>query len=265
MKTKELQCFYDIERTPHLGWFHPPLYQTNILKVERYSTLLSFSWAFSDGKTLGKIHHLQLSDFPARFKNDRWDDTDLTIALHRTLGKAYNVMAHNGDNFDNKVANTYFLKHGLDPLPEYKTVDTLKSARRHFKFASNKLGEIGKELGIGTKTEVGVNDVWYPYMMAGDKESKKAGKLLKDYNNQDVQLLYDVYMKFRPFIKNHPNLAVVADREACPKCLGRNFSYNGMRYTNTMAYRRVFCIDCRSWFKERLADKDMQTKPFLVN
>ena len=223
---------------------------------------MSASYAYFDGKKLSKIYHVQLSDFPARFKQDRWDDTDITLHMHRVMQDVNFVGAHNGDNFDNKMINTYFIKHGLDPLPEYKSIDTLKSARRHFRFASNKLGEIGKELGIGDKTEVTVGSLWYDYMMG---DYKKAGKLLKLYNNQDVQLLFDVYMKLRPYTKNHPNLAVMGDSGACPTCQGHNFKYNGLRYTNTMVYRRVFCLDCRGWFKERVADKDLQNKPEFAN
>lgn len=222
---------------------------------------MSASYAFYDGKKLGKIHHVQLSDFPARFKHDRWDDTDITLHLHRVLKDAPPLVAHNGDNFDAKMINTYFLKHDLDPLPERQTIDTLKSARRHFRFASNKLGEIGKELGIGSKTEITVGSLWYDYMMGNHK---KAGKLLRKYNDQDVQLLFDVYMKLRPFTKNHPNLAVSGDSSACPVCQGHNLQYNGLRYTNTMVYRRVFCKDCRSWFKERQSDKDLQNRPEYV-
>lgn len=258
MSKTNFLCFYDLEVSPAVGYFYPPLYQTNILKVEKYQVLMSASYAFFDGEKLGKIHHVQLSDFPARFKNDRWDDTDLALHMHRVLKDAPPVVAHNGDNFDSKMINTYFLKHNLDPLPENQTVDTLKAARRHFKFASNKLGEIGKELGIGSKTEVTVGSLWHDYMMG---EHKKAGKLLKAYNNQDVQLLFDVYMKLRPYIKNHPNLAVRGDKYACPTCQGRNIQYNGLRYTNTSVYRRAYCRDCRTTFKERRIDKDIQNRP----
>ena len=250
---------YDLEVSPAMGFFYPPLYQTNILKVEKYQVLMSFSCATFDGSKLSKIKHVQLSDFAARFKKDRWDDTDVTKALYRELEKADAVLAHNGKSFDNKMANTFFIKAGLDPLPEFKTVDTLKAARTHFRFASNKLDEIAKELGIEGKTAVTVGALWHDYMITPNW--KKAGKLLKAYNNQDIQALFDIYMKLRPFIKNHPNVAIYGDKHSCPVCGGRNFTSNGIRATNTMIYRRLNCKECGAPVHQRLSDKDDQNKP----
>lgn len=255
---------YDLEVSPAKGFFYPPLYKTNILKVEKYQTLMSASWAFFEEDKI-KIHHVKLDDFKQRFTVDRWDDTDVAIALHRVMEQADLVIAHNGDNFDNKMANTYFLKHGLDPLPDYKTVDTLRAARTKFRFASNKLDEIARELGMDGKTDVKVGSLWYAYMEGSEKDAKKAGKYLKAYNNQDIQVLYDIYKKLRPFIKNHPNIAVLGDREGCPKCGSHNRQYRGFRATNTMIYRQIQCNDCKSWYREAAADKELQNRPDYVN
>lgn len=252
---------YDLEVSPAVGYFYPPLYQTNILKVEKYQTLMSFSYAVYDGKKLGKIRHVQLSDYPARFKLNRWDDTDTTDALYRVLEQADIVMAHNGDNFDNKMANTYFIKHGLPPLPGFKTIDTLKSARRHFRFASNKLDEIAKELGIEGKTQVTVGALWYDYMVG---DYKKVRKFLKAYNDQDIQALFDIYMRLRPYITNHPNMAIYGNPNACPVCGSLQHRSNGIRVTNVMTYRRLNCLDCGASFKERAAEPDLQNKPMYT-
>lgn len=254
---------YDLEVSPMRGYFYPPYYQTNILTADRYQTLMSASWCeFEEDRV--KIRHVKLDDFPARFKLDRWDDTDTTEALYRVLKEADILIAHNGLSFDNRMANTFFIKHGLDALPEYKTIDTLKAARRHFKFASNKLDEICKELGIEGKTDIRVGALWQDYMLGTPKDAKKAGRLLKAYNNQDVMALRDVYVKLRPFIKSHPNLSVYTDGRGCPTCLGKNVVYNGKHYTNAMNYRRAYCKDCKSPFRERIAEKEEQNKPDYV-
>ena len=255
---------YDLEVSPALGWFYPPTYQTNIMKIEQYQILISFSYDwFDEGRVKPKC--VKLDDFAARFKADRFDDTDVVKALHRVMLEADHTIAYNGDRFDIKMANTFFLKHGLDPLPENRTIDPLKTARQKLRLASNRLDEVSKELGSEGKTDITVGSLWYPYLMGTEKEAKKAGKLLKAYNNQDIIELRHHYMKFRPLMKNHPNLSVRGNVEACPKCQSTNRQYRGYTYTNSTVYRRLQCQDCKGWYRERAQDKDIQNRPDYVN
>ncbi len=50
---------FDIESTPNLGWGYGK-WQVNMLKIEDYSRLLSFSWRWRGEK---KTHHFSLADF----------------------------------------------------------------------------------------------------------------------------------------------------------------------------------------------------------
>ena len=63
------------------------------------------------------------------------------------------VIAHNGDKFDMRKANARF-GHYEPPMP-VQQVDTLKVARKYFKFESNKLGDLGEHLGLGNKEVTG--------------------------------------------------------------------------------------------------------------
>lgn len=257
---------YDLEVSPCLGFFYPPTYQTNILRTEKYQVLMSFSYAeFTEGKL--KIKNVRLDDFPARFKNDRWDDTDVVLALHRVLSDTDHKIAYNGVGFDDRMSNTFFIKHGLEPIPETKTIDPLKVIRRKFKFASNRMDEIAKELDMQGKTDITVGSLWYKYMMGSDKDAKKAGKLLKKYNDQDIVALRDNYLKFRPYMTDHPNLNVYNEKQGCPNCghPERDYLHSPVR-TKTMVYRRVRCkkANCGHVYRERVADKLIQNKPDYV-
>lgn len=255
---------YDLEVSPALGFFYPPLYQTNIMRVEKYQILMSFSYAeFTEGKL--KIRNVRLDDFPARFKNDRWDDKDVVLGLHKVLSEFDHKIAYNGIGFDDRMSNTFFIKHGLEMIPETKSIDPLKTIRRKFRFASNKMDEIARETGMAGKTDVTVNSLWYPYLMGGEAEAKKAGKLLKKYNDQDIVALRDNYLKFRPYMNTHPNLAVSGDADGCPRCQAKDYQYRGYMRTNTTIYRRLYCNECGAWFKERCLDKDIQNRPYFTN
>src|SRR5690606_21341820 len=82
---------------------------------------------------------------------NKTDDTNLIRDLWKLFDEADILIAHNGDAFDKKKANTRFWAAGLKPPSDYKTIDTLKAARRVFKLDSNRLDAIGEFLRIGGK------------------------------------------------------------------------------------------------------------------
>lgn len=274
MKKKNVDILlYDIEVSPALGWFYPPTYKTNILEIEQYQTLMSFSWCWygdldKDGKP--KIHSAALPDYKLRYKADPTDDSELVKLLHEVLDKAQIVIGHNSRKFDDKMANMYFVKHGLGPVSPYKTVDTLSSARGSFRFASNRLDDISKELGMKGKTDIRIGQLWYDCFV---KQDKRSWKLLKDYNDQDVVALYNLYEKERPFIRNHPNLSVyLQEQGVCTKC-GKSgtLQSRGEGYRVTGVVRQYWCNTkhggCGGWTYDRIVEDKVapEDRPDMVN
>jgi hypothetical protein len=264
---------YDLEVSPILGWSYPPLYETRILKTEKNQCLMSISWAWlgeNDKKGKLKVYNVKLNDFPARFKNDHFDDYDLTKKLHEILSEAQIVIAHNGRRFDNKMANTFFVKHKLGPTSPYKTVDTLTNARGIFKFASNSLDNICKELGLAGKTDIKVNELWYDCLINGDK---KAWKLMQEYNDQDINALHAIYLMELPYITNHPNMGVLQQQQGvCSNC-GKSGTFQS-RGTETRVngmVRRFWCNPskggCTHWNNERIVEEKLlkEDRPDIVS
>jgi hypothetical protein len=106
------------------------------------------------------------------------------------------------------------LIHGMEPPSSYKEVDTLKLARRHFAFTSNRLDDLCKSLGIGSKVQTGGFGTWLGCI----KGDPRAWSKMKRYNKHDVRLLEALYLKLRPW-GAHPNVATISgDPDACPKC-----------------------------------------------
>jgi len=202
-----------------LGWCYPPLWQTNIFKVEQYQVLMSISWAWygeqdEDGQPI--VYNVKLNDFKLRYETDKLDDYEVTKKLHDILSEADIVVGHNSRRFDNKMANTFFLKHKLGPASPYKTVDTLSDARGYFKFASNSLDNIAKQVGTSGKSDIKVGQLWYDCLINADK---KAWQLMKEYNNQDIVETYKRYEEQRPYIKNPPNMGVYLQQQGvCAHC-----------------------------------------------
>lgn len=236
---------YDLETSPNLGWIWGK-YEQNVLAYEQEWFILSFAYKWLGEKT---THVLALPDFAGYAKNPH-DDTALVQALWNLFDQADIVIAHNGDAFDQKKSNARFLAHGFDPPMPYRSIDTLKIARRYFKFNSNKLGDLGTALQVGGKAETGGFNTWLG-CMSGDKASWAK---MKKYNKQDVVLLEKIYFKLRPWMDNHPGMNLLNDHlDSCPKCDLGPLQKRGTRQTKTLTYHRYQCQNCGGWSSGRQA------------
>lgn len=228
----------DLENTPLLGWAWDG-YDTTILEIEQDPRLLCFSYRWRGEK---KIHNVSLVDFG--YKGDRFniDDFHVTEKLWQLFNEADLIIAQNGDRFDTRVANARFLQHGLPPPAEYKTVDTLKIARKYFKLVFNNLDHICRFTGVERKADPGSKKTWFD-CMNGDE---KAWKKMIYYNNKDVECLDNVYDKMKGWHKSHFNLSLLTRNVACPICQSRreNWNKNGFAYKSGGKYQRYSCKIC---------------------
>lgn len=243
---------YDLETSPFQGYTWGK-YEQNVLAFTKERELLSFAFKWLGDR---KVQVITRADFK--------DTTDLSLvsALWKLLDKADVVIAHNGDQFDNKISRARFIAHGLTPPSPFLSVDTRKLARQHFQFASNKLDDLAKFFGVGQKVRIGEGiDLWLA-CMAGDK---KAFKKMAKYNKQDVVLLEKVYRKLLPWASRHPNLATIEGKpSACPKCSKGPLHSRGFQANNTVVYRKFQCMGCKGWSRSRVkADKPQPQKVAL--
>lgn len=165
--------------------------------------------------------------------------------VHKLLDEADAVVHYNGTKFDIPILNREFLLHGMTPNPPYKQMDLLKVAKNKFKFASNKLDFIAKQLGLGGKVKTPGMKLWIDCMAKDDN----AWKIMEEYNKHDVILLEKVYDKFKPWIKQHANYSVINNELVCPNCNGHHYQKRGFAYTQTAKYQRYQCKDCGNWFR----------------
>lgn len=178
--------------------------------------LMCYSWKERGSKT---INFVSMHDFKTQ--------KELVQSLADLLDSADITVAHNGINFDDKMANTFFVMNGVQVPSPRKSVDTLKVARRKFRFPSNSLADLCKYLKLPNKLSVGYSELEDKFI-AGDK---KAQKEMKAYNNQDIISLEAIYDKFLPYMDNHPNMGVyMQEPNVCAKCGGKELQRRGVGY-----------------------------------
>lgn len=163
--------------------------------------------------------------------------------IHKLLDEADAVIHFNGTKFDIPTLQGEFVRHGMGPPAPFKHIDLLKTCRRQFRFASNKLDYVSQLLGLGQKAQHKGMSLWYG-CMAGDPAS---WRVMERYNKQDVRLLEKLYRHVLPWIKGHPNLSAIDGVECCPNCGGDRFQRRGYAVSQTRRYARLQCRDCGTW------------------
>jgi hypothetical protein len=240
---------FDIETAPIMAYVWS-IWKQNVGMNQIVHDWRMLTWA---GKWLDSDEILYDS---CHLHGDTDDDKPILASLWQCLDEADIVVAHNGNKFDIKKVNARFLQRGFKPPSPYRKIDTLLEAKKNFAFTSNRLDSLGKALGVGGKVETGGFSLW-SRCMNGDHT---AFEEMVEYNIGDITLLEDVYLALRPWMHNHPNVAVYDDdvEPACPKCGGTHLQYRGYATTQVSKFRRFQCQDCGGWGRERInvLDKD---------
>jgi predicted PolB exonuclease-like 3'-5' exonuclease len=232
------RLFWDIETSPNIGFFWQPGRRVNIpyqnIIHERAIICISYKWEGGEVQTLTW--------------NKNQDDRGLLKKFVKVLKKAKEIVAHNGDNFDVKWIKARCLKFGIDVPPSFITIDTLKLSRKHFRLNSHRLDYIGHYLGLNGKEETGGFDLWRDIIL--DKCPKAMAKMVK-YCERDVQLLEQIYNRFKPYIIHRTHYGVLYDNEkyTCPECTSNNVQCFNTRVTAMGIKRRQMkCNKCNTRF-----------------
>jgi DNA polymerase elongation subunit (family B) len=229
----------DIETAPNLAtvW---GLWNQNIALNQLIKAGYTLCWA-------AKWH----GDKEIMFESVVTGEKRMIRRIHKLLDEADAVCHYNGTKFDIPTLNKEFLLQGLRPPAPFKEIDLLRTARRKFRLASNKLDYVAKSLGLGEKAHHKGHELWLECMA----KKKDAWKTMETYNKQDVVLLEKVYDRLMPWVVGHPNRSVMEGAECCPKCASKSFQARGYAQTAAAVYRRYQCNDCGSWFRAAMREK----------
>ena len=192
------------------GLYKQRIPHTNIIKdkdgSEKSWFVLSWAakWLFDDNVQ---------SDIVTPSESKSRNDKRILKSIWKLLDEAEIVIGHNLDRFDIRKLNARFIDNDINPPSPFRSIDTLKVARKEFAFVSYKQDFLTKhfELENKLKTEF---QLWVDCMQGDQSRLDEMAK----YNRHDVMGLEQVYLKLRPYIKNHPNLGVLVDMDVCPTC-----------------------------------------------
>lgn len=191
----------------------------------------------------------------------RNDPEQMVRNVHALLDEADAVIHYNGRKFDIPTINKEFLQYGLPPPSPYKQIDLLETARKQFRFTSNKLDYVSQFLGLGNKTKHRGYDLWKG-CMNGDKECWEE---METYNIQDVVLLEKLYDRLLPWIERHPNMSLYNLGEMkCTNCGSEHLQRRGYAHTSVGIYQRWQCNDCGSWSRTRKIEKQFDRSGVLT-
>lgn len=180
--------------------------------------------------------------------------------IHKLLEKCDACVTYNGSNFDLPTLNKEFVQIGMMPPSPYKSIDLYQTAKKVFRFPSNKLEYIAQTLNIGGKVKHEGHELWVK-VMANDKD---AWQRMENYNKGDVILLKRLYEKLLPWIPSHPNVALVDGAGfSCPACNSTNMIRRGYAYTTCNRYVRLRCNDCGTWSREAQAQSSLEERQKL--
>lgn len=184
-----------------------------------------------------------------KFDFDHTWDEEVVTKFYDILKEADLAIGHNLDSFDLKKLNTRFITYGLAPIIMPPTVDTLKVARKYFKFTSNKLDYIADFLIGDCKIDT-ESGLWEKAFQGDYKATKK----MAEYCKQDVIITEKVYLKLRQHAHNHPSLAKIKgfhDKKTaiCPVCTSKSNKLDGHQNLSAGRYQYHKCLNCGYRYK----------------
>lgn len=184
------------------------------------------------------------------------DDSFITKKMIELLDKAHFVIAHNAERFDIPRINVAAIVNGMTPPSPYKVIDTLRIAKKHFRFERNTLAHLAEILGCESqklKHEKFTGFELWKECLNGNEE---AWYEMMTYNIQDVHTLEEVYLKLRPWSKEHPNVAIMRESEEflCSKCGSDTLRMHGYTYSDVSKFKLFRCVDCGGYSRTRVSD-----------
>ena len=234
----------DLETAP-IQSYHWGLWDQNIglNMIGTDWSILSYSakWLHEE-RTMYKDTFLQ--------RNQR-KDLALLKTVRNLLNEADIVVGQNVARFDMKKLNARFILNDIAPPSPVRIIDTLKVAKRHFAFTSNKLEFMSDKLCVKYKKlkhgQFPGFELWKEFLA----RNPAAQAEMEKYNRYDVLSTEELYLIMRPWIAGHPNVNLYSDVQGeakrCPNCGSDALKPRGFRYTQLGKYQRYHCQGCGAW------------------
>ena len=249
---------FDIETSPLQAY----VWQHNVWNTSIPETNVISEWFMLTWSAKWLYDETIMSDKLTGKEALKEDDGRIVKGLWKLLDDADIVISHNGDRFDVPNMNTRFIVNDLPPTSPYQSIDTVRIARRQFGFTHNNLNALARVFGFPAKLETNF-ELW-KRCVAGEDDALQEMEI---YNQGDVELLEKVYIKLRPWIKSHPNIALytLSDGTVCPNCGSNKIKWlpDKYYYTTTNRYP-IFTCECGAYGRSRFGETDKEFRKTLA-
>jgi DNA polymerase elongation subunit (family B) len=238
---------FDIETSPLLAYVWG-LFENNVALNQIHTDWHVLSWAakWLDAPATDVMYRDQ------RAAKNIEDDRAILKALWKLLDEADIVVTQNGKAFDQKKLNARFAIHGFQPPSSFKHIDTLKLAKKHFGFTSNRLEYLTAKLNKKYKKlkheKFAGFELWKA-CLAGDRA---AWLEMEKYNKHDVLALEELYHKLVPWDSTVNFSLYHEGTDHVCKCGSREFMKRGFHYTATGKFQCYRCKKCGAETRDRV-------------
>ena len=246
---------FDVETSP-MAVFVWGLYKQRINHNNVIQDWHLISWA-AKWLMSGEVMSDVLTPTEAR----KHDDSRIVKKIWNLLETANLVIAHNGKAFDLRKLNARFMLNGLKPPSPYQVIDTLVESRKMAAHSSHRLDYLGQIMYNKNKLDTDF-ELWKKCYV-GDQESLD---YMVKYNKIDVELLEEVYLFMRGWIKSHPNVGLYMDIESpvCSNC-GSEKLHPIESYSTTVGQYDTFrCGDCGGICRMRTTNVPIKKRKSLT-
>lgn len=241
------RLFYDIETSMNIGWFWKSGYNQTITdeQIIHERAIISISWKWEgEDKVYSKA----------------WNngcDKELVETFIKLMNESDEMVGHNIDRYDTPFILSRAIKHGILALPRYNTFDTLKKARYHFNFNSNKLDYLAKFFGLAGKYKHSGLSMWekivfYDVLKQGSKADRDSAlKEMITYNEMDVVLTEEVFNRLRLYTRQevHHGVLMGKPKFTCPNDGSENVEFVKTIVTSAGTIKHIMqCNDCKQQF-----------------
>lgn len=194
------------------------------------------------------------------------DDSSIIQGLWDMVDESDIIVAHNALRFDEPRMKARFLSHGMMPPRPYRVIDTYREARKHFSTASWKLDYLTKFLECSELKDPQGFQLWVDCVSGNHEVAEAALTKMETYNGQDVFALEELYLKLRPWMKSHVNVALFidTDTEVCSNCGNSDLDWNGYYYTPAGRYKSFRCQGCGAIGRSRFSDLTSEEREVLA-
>lgn len=198
-------------------------------------------------------------------QGDPRNDAMVCATLWDILNDNDFLIAQNGKRFDMRKIRARLIMHGFTPPAPTKIIDTMLMARQVASFTSNKLEWLSKWLSNVQKLkhkDFPGHELWTECLA----DNPRAWASMKKYNVIDVVSTEEVYLRLRPWVTGHPNLAAYYDddKRRCPACGSDSLVHKGTTFTNVSEYNRYQCNGCGAWSRDRYTINSKQKRKALL-